>query len=184
MFSCEFCEISKKTFSYRTPLVAASGKYFQSTLDKVNEALNTDPTKELISFLKEESDFGTSSVGKSLDLHGLSNIHKNNIKRLILTNININSIRNKFDQLVDGVKGKVDVLMISETKIDNSFPTMQFHIEGYCAFRLDRNKYGGGVLVYVREDIPSKLIPMKNCSIEAFFIELNSRRKKWLLCCT
>ena len=25
MFSCEFCEISKNTFSYRTPLVAASG---------------------------------------------------------------------------------------------------------------------------------------------------------------
>ena len=24
MFSCEFCEISKNTFSYRTPLVAAS----------------------------------------------------------------------------------------------------------------------------------------------------------------
>ena len=25
MFSCEFCEISKNTFSYRTPPVAASG---------------------------------------------------------------------------------------------------------------------------------------------------------------
>ena len=51
--------------------------------------------------------------------------------------------------------------MISETKIDNSFPTMQFHIEGYCIYRLDRNKYGGGILVYVREDIPSKFIPSK-----------------------
>ena len=32
VFSCEFCEISKKTFYYRTPLVAASGntrKIFQ-----------------------------------------------------------------------------------------------------------------------------------------------------------
>ena len=26
VFSCEFCEISKNTFSYRTPLVAASGQ--------------------------------------------------------------------------------------------------------------------------------------------------------------
>ena len=26
MFSCEFCEISKKTFSYKTPSVAASAK--------------------------------------------------------------------------------------------------------------------------------------------------------------
>ena len=70
--------------------------------------------------------------------------------------------------------------MISETKIDNSFPTMQFHIEGYCIYRLDRNEYGGGILVYVREDIPSKLIPMQSSSIEGFFIELNLR---WLLSC-
>ena len=94
----------------------------------------------------EESDFGTSSVGKSVDLHSLSNIRKNNIN-LILAHININSIRNKFDQLVDYVKEKFDVLMISETKIDDSFPTMPFHIEGYCVFRLDRNEYGGGILV-------------------------------------
>ena len=91
---------------------------------------------------------------------------------------------NEFDQLVDGVKGKVDILMTSETKIDDSFPAMQFHIEGYCDFRLARNEYEGGILVYIREDIPPELIPMKNCSIEAFFIELNLRRKKWLRCCT
>ena len=55
--------------------------------------------------------------------------------------------------------------MISEAKIDNSFPAMQFHIEGYCIYRLDRNGYGGGILVYVQEDIPYKLIP-----IEGFFV--------------
>ena len=74
--------------------------------------------------------------------------------------------------------------MISETKIYNSFPTMQFHIEGYCIYRLDRHEYGGGILVYVREDIPSKLIPMQSSSIEGFFIELNLRCKKWLLSCS
>ena len=45
--------------------------------------------------------------------------------------------------------------MISETKIGDSFPTMQFHIEGYFFFRLDRSEYGGGILVYVQEDIPN-----------------------------
>ena len=61
---------------------------------------------------------------------------------------------------------------------------MQFNIEGYHTFRLVRNKYGGGTLIYVRDDIPSKFIPMKNSTIEGFFIELNLRKKKWLLCCT
>ena len=89
--------------------------------------------------------------------------------------MNINSIRNKFEQLVYGVKGKVDALMITETKLDDSFPTMQFNIEGYYTFRLDRNEFGGGILLYVRDDIPYKFIPMKNSTIEGFFIELNLR---------
>ena len=74
--------------------------------------------------------------------------------------------------------------MITETKLDDSFPRMQFNIEGYHTFRLDRNQYGVGILLYVRDDIPTKFIPIKNSTIEGFFIELNLRKKKWLLCCT
>ena len=59
---------------------------------------------------------------------------------------------------MNGIKGNIDVLMISETKLDDSFPSMQFLIEGYGPpYRLDRNSHGGGILVYVREDIPCKL---------------------------
>ena len=112
----------------------------------------------------------------------LNNFHSRNIGCLILAHININSIRYEFDQLVYGVKGKVDALMITETKLDDSFPTTQFKIEEYHTFRLDQNEYGGGIALYVRDYIPSKFIPMKNS--EGFFIELNLRKKKWLLCCT
>ena len=109
----------------------------------------------------------------------LSSFRKSNLNRLIFAHLNINSIRNKFDQLVNGIKGNIDILMISETKLDDSFPSMQFLIEGFGPpFRSDRNSHGGGILVYVREDIPCKLIPMKNCSIERFFIELNLKSKK------
>ena len=68
--------------------------------------------------------------------------------------------------------------MITEIKLDDSLPTMQFNIEGYHTFRLDRNEYGGVILLYVRDDIPSKFIPIKNSIIEGFFIELNLRKKK------
>ena len=106
------------------------------------------------------------------------------MNRLLFGHININSIRNKFDQLLSTINNNIDLLMISETKIDNSFPTMQFHIEGYCIYRLDQNEYGSGILLYVREDIPSKLIPMQSSPIEGFFIELNLRNKKWFLSCS
>ena len=47
--------------------------------------------------------------------------------------------------------------MISETKIDDSFPVGQFLVEGFCTpYRLDHNSKGGSILLYVREDIPSK----------------------------
>ena len=40
--------------------------------------------------------------------------------------------------------------MISETKLDESFPSNQFLIDGFSApFRLDRNDEGGGVIIYI-----------------------------------
>ena len=42
--------------------------------------------------------------------------------------------------------------MISETKLDSSFPNGQFQIHGYSEpYRLDRNGNGGGILVFIRE---------------------------------
>ena len=63
----------------------------------------------------------------------LTSLRKANPDRLIFAQLNINSIRNKFDYLSDLVKGKVDVLLISETKIDDSYPKSQvtLRIEGF-----------------------------------------------------
>ena len=45
-------------------------------------------------------------------------------------------------------------LMMSEKKLDNSFPTAQFLLSSFCApHRLDKNSKDGGILLYVREDI-------------------------------
>ena len=73
---------------------------------------------------------------------------------------------------------------MSETNIDETFPSRQFFIKGFTPpYRLDWNCHGGGILVYVREDIPSKLIEMKSSS-ESISIELKLRRKKWLVNCS
>ena len=55
-----------------------------------------------------------------------------NMNRLIIGNLNINSISNKFDQLRLFVQGKVDdFLVVTETKLNSNFPTYQFVIDGY-----------------------------------------------------
>ena len=71
-------------------------------------------------------------------------------------------------------------MLTSETKIDSSFPTAQFHIDAYTIHRRDRD---GGLLLYLREDVPSALLKIDS-EIEAFYVELNIRKKKWLLCCS
>ena len=43
---------------------------------------------------------------------------------------------------------------------------------------------GGGIIIYVREDIPTKILTKHNLpeDIEGIFLEINFRKSKWLLC--
>ena len=66
--------------------------------------------------------------------------------------------------------------------VDQSCRRAQFHIHGFrepCRF--DRNENGYGILLYIRDDIPSKLIESKT-TMEGLFAEINLRQKKQLLC--
>ena len=75
--------------------------------------------------------------------------------------------------------------VLSKTKIDESFPEDQFRTPASCTpFRLDRDRFGGVILVYVQENIPAKLLSSEAKTIEGIFIELNFRKKKWLLSCS
>ena len=64
------------------------------------------------------------------DVASLCSIRKRNLNKLVVTHLNINSRRPKFDSLVQKITGNVNILMISETKLDNSFLEGQFLIEG------------------------------------------------------
>ena len=84
------------------------------------------------------------------------------------------------------IKNEIDILMISETKVDNSFPISQFTMTGYLIpFSLDRTSHGGRILLFVREGIPCKIIKTDcDADFESIFVEINLRKKKSLLCCS
>ena len=107
---------------------------------------------------------------------------------MIIASLNINSLGNKIDPLREIVGSNIDILILVETKIDDSFTDSQFCIKGFKQppFRLDRNKFGGGIMVYVREDIPSQKLSKHNFkkSVEGLFIEINLRKSKLLLFAT
>ena len=45
----------------------------------------------------------------------------NNADRLIIGHVDMNSLRNKFEMLQEIVQDKLDILLISETKVGHSF---------------------------------------------------------------
>ena len=114
----------------------------------------------------------------------LNTLRTKNNERIIIGHLNINHIENKFQPLVSIVKDKLDIVLLSETKIENSFPSSQFAIQGYSnLFRRARDVHGGGLLLYVRDDTPCKEI--KSCTlpdnIECLFIEIKLRDKEYIL---
>ena len=78
----------------------------------------------------------------------LFDVKFNNPSNLNFTYLNINSVRNKFENFKEIVNGNVDIFTIAETKLDGSFPTSQFEPEGYYSpFCLDIITQSGGLLV-------------------------------------
>ena len=81
--------------------------------------------------------------------------------------------------------GYVDILLVLETKTDDSFPQGHFIIDGFSVpYRLDRNCLSGSLMLFVKEDIPSNLLSIEEKPTESFFVELNLRNSKWLVNCS
>ena len=116
----------------------------------------------------------------------LKKLKRKNPTRILIGLNNINSIRNKFNQLKYLINDTLDIMLISETKLNNTFPEGQFFIKGYSRpYRLGRTANGRGLILYIREHISSKIINADFLpKIEGFFIELNLRKSKWLLLCS
>ena len=111
-----------------------------------------------------------------------------NKDRLTIGSLNINSLPNKIDDLRTLISGNLDILVVEETKLDDTFSDESIKIPGFKhkPFRRDRKLGGGGIITYIREDIPSKRLNLVNVpdDIEGTFIELNLRKSKWLIVST
>ena len=138
--------------------------------------------------LNNRRNSGTFVTGeyKNKVFDGDSNLkshRRRNFNKLVLGHLNIIFLRNKFGALTQQIIGNIDILMLSGAKLYSSFPEGQFLIPGYSApYRIDRTWHGGGSMLFVREDIPSKLLLTENAPIKGFYIEINLRKKKWLIC--
>ena len=78
----------------------------------------------------------------------------NHAKNLIIAHIYINSIANKLEDIKPILsENYADILVVGETKIDDTFPQSQFQLPNYKTFRKDRNCHGGGLMVFIKNDL-------------------------------
>ena len=72
------------------------------------------------------------------------NLSKKNMHKITVGQMNINSIRNKFDDLMAAVSKNNDIFLITETKINSTCPVNQFYRNGCnVPYRNDRNTNSG-----------------------------------------
>ena len=115
----------------------------------------------------------------------LQNLKQRNPSNIIISYLNINSIRYKFTDLQILIKYTFDIFTIAESKLDGSFPSADFHLQGYHLppFRIDCTSNSGGLLTYVKSGIPARhLTKFKlDPSLHILPVELILRKNKLLV---
>ena len=102
-----------------------------------------------------------------------------NPNKIIIENLNINLLLNTFEQSKDIVMQYNDILALTETKLDATFTKAQFLLNGFSEpYRLDRSRNGGAVMIYIHENVPSKLLAIHVFPLEDLFVGFNFRKCK------
>ena len=111
----------------------------------------------------------------------------NNGKNLIFLHVNINSIKEKYENIDDIlVKRYADVMCITESKLSKTYLDSEFKCQGFKLYRKDKASNSGGMMVWVRSDIPQERqhqmeIVSYNHHIENMVIKLTIRKQKWYI---
>ena len=122
------------------------------------DKLSSDATTRIRDSLNRSSEMSINDVFPHC-ITEIKNLRLRNVNKVIIGNLNINSLPNKFDQLREIVLKYVDVLVVTETKLDDTFLTSQFLVTGFSVpYRLDRNRNGGGIMIFIRDDFPSRVL--------------------------
>ena len=108
--------------------------------------------------------------------------YKSNLK---IAHLNINSLQNKLDEVKNMLnKSLFDSLFISETKLDGTTSDSFLQQPGYSTIRCDRKKGVGGLIAFVREDLPvCRRRNMEPESVESLCLDvMDSRKARFIVC--
>ena len=130
--------------------------------------------------------FSDSICGNVLNLNSENkitslNADKIHLKQLSFCHINIRSLLKKSDcgPRIDHlynyacIDNHFDIIALTETHLSIDIDDNELMLDGYDIFRLDRNRHGGGVMLYCRSELRGKLLtPLHVDKIEMLWVEL------------
>ena len=106
-------------------------KYFNFCSNSATFSIGKQRNENFDKSHSEQKKFSSAcDLSHEKGLDKLNVARSRNPNRILIAHLNINSLRNKFEILKETITNKVDILLISETKLDSSFPLNQFHIDG------------------------------------------------------
>ena len=119
-----------------------------------------------------------NTVDKSPDLEKLKDATLNYLKNLLIAYLNINSLRNKIIDLEEIMSYLCpDYLVLSETKLDDSFPQPNSAYQ----IRRDRYKNVGGLIEFVKKDLICKRLKnFETSTSESICPEITICKREWL----
>jgi hypothetical protein len=165
-------------------LVLTDNESMQNT-DLINDSYEISENSILDESLINVSNVESNGNDNDEPWSDLKQLRNDNPKNLIFGTLNVNSIRNKFQCLKDALTDDlIDILTVCESKLDASFPKAQFHVDGFSVFRQDSSSTSGGVMVYMRSDIPCRRRYEYEFSCHEYqsvCLEFSIRKEKWFL---
>ena len=104
-------------------------------------------------------------------------------KGLHFLHLNIRSLPPNIDEIrTIANRTKAAVIALTETWLDDSVNDSEISINNYCLIRADRNRQGGGVCLYIRENLTfNPRIDIKTDSIETLWVEILQPKTKPIL---
>ena len=115
----------------------------------------------------KNSYFNETDASERCALEQLNELRTKNPKKVMLDHLNINSIPNKFEGIIDLVANNLDIFLILETRIDNSFPDAEFSYKGYSKPHRKNSRL-----------LKEHVIPN---DAEIMCVEINLRKQKWII---
>ena len=144
------CNISGLNLNSKgAPLFNKNFVNLLNTLDSENwrKDQNSEGNKTVKTKVCEDSVVTDNETDGFTEVAGL--FRKKHIKNLFFALFNINSITNKKEFVEPLIKNHFNIVLVSETKVDSSFPGFEFTIPDYRLFRKDRNQHGENLIFFM-----------------------------------